>query len=339
MNDLQRKEFWNVLLSLNGNDKKADQAILNNTIECPPNIYRYRPINTNSLEALRTNLLYFSTANYYDDPFDTFIHVDIKGLENIADQMARIEDHPSITTYIKTMFQSALGWDIPESEITNMICNLKKRLSEPMFLENVKQFFRNIRNEIKKDVWSVCFSENGLNEVLWLKYAQQHQGFVLQYDLSKPEKLLCGTQDKCKNCSVPSLGTPIYPVYYSNDHYDGTRFAQFIATCMILGLTPDMPQYNILLNAMGNMNWERERITLIKKECHLYDQEWRIILNGCMKGPVIREWIPEAVILGLNIKPAERNLVISLAKEAGIEKIYDAIIDDAGKMATRELSF
>ena len=40
----------------------------------------YRPVNLNSLEALRTNRLYFSSANYYDDPFDTFLHIDIDSI-------------------------------------------------------------------------------------------------------------------------------------------------------------------------------------------------------------------------------------------------------------------
>ena len=38
----------------------------------PTYLYRYRSVSMNTLEALRTNRLYFSTANYYDDPFDTF---------------------------------------------------------------------------------------------------------------------------------------------------------------------------------------------------------------------------------------------------------------------------
>ena len=44
------------------------------------NNFRYRPVNLNSLEALRTNRLYFSSANYYDDPFDTFLHIDIDSI-------------------------------------------------------------------------------------------------------------------------------------------------------------------------------------------------------------------------------------------------------------------
>lgn len=43
----------------------------------PKYLYRYRPASLKAIEALRTNRLYFSTANYYDDPFDTFINIDL----------------------------------------------------------------------------------------------------------------------------------------------------------------------------------------------------------------------------------------------------------------------
>ena len=52
---------------------------------------------------------------------------------------------------------------------------------KPYFYTLVQEHFRNIRNEIKKDIWSVCFSENGCNETLWLKYAEQHKGFAVEF--------------------------------------------------------------------------------------------------------------------------------------------------------------
>ena len=83
----QRSEFWDKLLALEGKDKNTDQIELNKSIFLPRYLYRYRPVTMRSLDALRTNKLYFSTANYYDDPFDTFIHVDLAGLQRIMEQV------------------------------------------------------------------------------------------------------------------------------------------------------------------------------------------------------------------------------------------------------------
>ena len=74
MNHNDREHFWQTLCSLPGNDIAAEREQLFKAIKYPKLLFRYRPVSTKSLEALRTNKLYFSSANYYDDPFDTFLH-------------------------------------------------------------------------------------------------------------------------------------------------------------------------------------------------------------------------------------------------------------------------
>ena len=194
-----------------------------------------------------------------------------------------------------------------------------------------------IRDEVKKDVWSVCFSENGFNETLWLKYADQHKGFALIYDLEKSENLLCGKQEKCQNCEMTRYRTPLYPMYYSDTPYDATNFAKLV----ILRKVGDMMGAKIppeLYQGMVNGVWEKERITLIKKECHKYDEEWRMITGCNMNAPVLREWIPCGIILGLRMDKAEENLVICLAREAGIEKIYKSFIDSQNRLNANQIS-
>ena len=78
MNQSEREEFWKVLCSLPGKYIVAEHEQLSKSIKYPKFLFRYRPVSTQSLEALRTNRLYFSSANYYDDPFDTFLHIDIE---------------------------------------------------------------------------------------------------------------------------------------------------------------------------------------------------------------------------------------------------------------------
>ena len=55
----------------------------------PKYLYRYRPASLKSIEALRTNRLYFSTANYYDDPFDTFINIDLQDMKRVFDELSQ----------------------------------------------------------------------------------------------------------------------------------------------------------------------------------------------------------------------------------------------------------
>lgn len=195
----------------------------------------------------------------------------------------------------------------------------------------------NLRNEVKKDTWSICFSENGYNEVLWLKYADQHRGFVQIYDLKNEENFVCGKQEKCLNCGIKSFGTPLYPVYYSDEPYNATRFAGIVMLNKIGEcIGTKIPQ--CLYSGMGNGMWERERITLIKKKCHEYGEEWRMITTCTVKPPVMMEWIPSGIILGLRMGKKEQNLVVSMAKEAGIKNIYRSVIDSKNKLIAEPVS-
>ena len=78
MNNQERQIFWDKLTSLKGKDIDSDIHELLSTIKFPQFLYRYRPINVNTLDSLQTNKLYFSSAAYYDDPFDAYLKIDYK---------------------------------------------------------------------------------------------------------------------------------------------------------------------------------------------------------------------------------------------------------------------
>jgi len=51
-----------------------------------------------------------------------------------------------------------------------------------------------------------------------------------------------------------------------------------------------------------------------------------------MKPPIMMEWIPSGIILGLRMETAEENLVVSMAKEAGVKNIYKSYIDSQNRL-------
>ena len=57
MNHSEREQFWQTLCSLPGNDIVAEREQLFKSIKYPKLLFRYRPVSTKSLEALRTNNL------------------------------------------------------------------------------------------------------------------------------------------------------------------------------------------------------------------------------------------------------------------------------------------
>ncbi len=319
----ERKKFWNTICSLPGRDIRAEREELLKAIKFPKYLYRYRPVNTNNLEALRANRLYFSSANYYDDPFDTFLHIDIEELKKEYLSILHLDENTeNKIDYVKSLLEGILN----EEQLSQFNLERLKNAQSPNIVDEFLSFALALRSEVKKDVWSVCFSENGFNESLWLKYADQYKGFVLIYDLENDDNYLCGKQQKCSNCGIKNFGTPLYPICYSDSPYNATNFVKFV----MLRKAEELKKVSIpkeIYRSIGTILWEIERITLIKKECHKYDEEWRMITGCQMKPPILMEWIPSGIILGLRMNVAEENLVISLAKEAGIKNIYKSFIN------------
>lgn len=329
MDNEERLVFWNTLCSLPGKDIESESKQLSSNIKYPRFLYRYRSVNTRNLEALRTNKLYFSSANYYDDPFDTFLHIEI---EKIRNEILSVSQSPNIMEAVIKLVKLYLKDKVSKEQLYQLDVNAAKTALSTDVIDKFINYVLSSRANLKKDLWSVCFSENGYNESLWLKYADCHRGFVLIYDLENSDNLLCGKQDKCKNCGIHMFGTPIYPVYYSDAPYDATNFAkQIVLQKVEQQMGASVPP--LIYKSLGPLYWEQERISLIKKECHKYDEEWRMLICRNMNPPIMMEWIPSGIILGLHMKAEEENLAVCLAKEAGVKNIYKAFINEKSELS------
>ena len=75
MNYDEMQDYWKTLCSFSGEDISHEISQLMEKIHYPRFLYKYRAVNNNNLDALRSNKLFFSKASSYDDPFDTFLHI------------------------------------------------------------------------------------------------------------------------------------------------------------------------------------------------------------------------------------------------------------------------
>ena len=144
------------------------------------------------------------------------------------------------------------------------------------------------------------------------------------------------------NCIVNNAGVSIYPVYYSDEGYDATKYATnlaavFIAQLVLKNSPISTEVINALIPSVQSQMWQPERIALIKSRCHEYDQEWRMLLRGNSKPPVMKEWKPSAVILGLKVTDQNKDIIIRASKMAGISHIYESFINDKYKIDHREI--
>ena len=196
------------------------------------------------------------------------------------------------------------------------------------FPERVKQ----VRTIIQKNLFSICFCENELNETLWLKYANNYRGFALVYNMKDENTFLCGREDVCKNCRSLIERPSIYPVYYTEDAYDATQFA---LACLLWG---EQVPPRIAELSYKTVMWEAERVSLIKKKCHEYDQEWRMIRPTMTPERTCIKMKPNKIILGLRMPEYERLMVISAAKVAGISNIEELYINDSDQLDTKVIA-
>lgn len=331
MNDAEMQEYWQTLASFTGENISNEISLLKEKIRYPKFLFRYRSVNNNNLDALRTNKLFFSQASNYDDPFDTFLHIDVEKLRQEFE-----------SNYSSPEALEALSYGMKET-LKNCQDMPQEFFQQVTTVEGLKQLFKNgitdqfllyvltLRSKIQEEILSICFSENGFNETLWLKYADRHRGFCLIYDLYDEENFRCGKQDKCKNCNIYKYKTPIYPVYYSDKPHDATNFLKLVmAQDVAQRLGGPLPEF--IQKSIKPIPWEAERNSLIKKKCHRYDEEWRMIANCRMNSSAMIEWIPSGVIIGLRTSQVDTNLIISMAKEGGIKKIYKSYIDTQNKL-------
>ena len=319
MNTKERLEFYRLL-----NDNKDNSNIdFSSVIKYTKNIFRYRPINTNSLSALLENKLYFSSSNYFDDPFDTSIYVDINKIEELLGKY--IEKNVfNVKTLLLDLEKN--GFKVESQLLENIDISLSD------IKNKLKDFLEKIRNEIKKQTYSACFSESEFNETLWLKYADNHRGFVVEYDM-RQGKILCGEKEECLKC-VNNFIVSLYPMVYTDKKYDATEFSKIyllIKSLELLNLKDDL-YYKLIQDINDHFKIDRELISLVKKKCHEYDLEWCILGLSYVNDnkPIFKYWKPKSITLGLRTKALDKKLIKEIALKAGIDKIYEIYIDENG---------
>ena len=336
----QRKEFWETLKSFDGKniaeEVKTISAMVNKM--SPAKLCRYRSVSPNNLEALRTNKLHFSTSDYYDDPFDTFLHIDTAVIRREIKSAMTNPASFEMLVFLKEKY----GLTIPNE----ILAEISKDTNFEFAFNNAKSYIqKNVRNVMRRTMQSICFSENEYNETLWLKYANAHKGFVQVYDMNNTDALICGTLPNCNKCPMGDRSFYFYPIYYSNEKYDATNFAKWYAA--VLMLKQIAAQRVISENTVNDIvkhfpqnAWEREKITLIKKYCHHYDEEWRLLTANFIptsdNSKLYIKWLPSKIILGLNMTESDKSLVASIALQAGIKEVTEMYINDNDNLADKK---
>ena len=327
-----RKAFWDVLSTARGFSKETRDMVLRAR---PPvkQLCRLRTVGDESLEELRTNALRFSSPPFYDDPLDTFFYVDKSRLKAFLGLLSNLPKERILREARASLLSQA---GVPGLD---KLLDIMTEAGDGEPLPQFDQLSRQIdsaRQLVRSVGYSLCFCDNPLNEALWLKYADRHKGFAQVYDVNSPAGLLCGKGDGCGLCVDGALSPAPYPVYYSDEGYDATRYA--IALLLLGGLPgkarEECPEFVRLLEE--SIRWEFEKVTLIKRRQHEYDCEWRLLCRASADGMPSIRMTPSSVVLGLRMEDDDRRVVVDAARTAGVRSILQVCInEETGTLATK----
>ncbi len=168
MNNKERKIFWDMLKSLDGQDKQKDFEKLKSTMHYPKELCKFKSIDTYSLLGLQTNQLYIPSADKYDDPFDTYLYIN----------WAKINEmHNSLKNNILFAFEKYCI-DYNEQFSDKSFQDYKASIENKSIHQKIIQSLKSNRLEIQKISKSISFAEDFKNETLWLKYANTLKDFV-----------------------------------------------------------------------------------------------------------------------------------------------------------------
>ena len=158
------------------------------------------------------------------------------------------------------------------------------------------------------------------------------------YDFSCPETFMCGTETACLNCISANERPYTYPVYYSDMRYDATKYALGIWLMEKIEKQNNMALAPLHEYVKSSLIWEIERICLIKRKCHEYDQEWRMIREAMFEQRSCVKMKPCKIIVGLRTPQYERRLIVSAATIAGIQEIHELYINDSDILDSRPIN-
>lgn len=297
----------------------------------PKSLFHYRRCSEQSIEAFRGNNIFFNTASNFNDPYDCLVYCNKKTIkkeiESIGNEDHReflndLVNHPEMlngaTPQIPREFLLKLQEVIKNGEFKN----LTSTTSQEVYFEIKKEVQKAIDTNLETTISYyqtrmplVCFSETYNNILMWSHYADNHKGFVVEYDSDS-------LHTKCNQCAENKdyttcphwQATMLLPILYTNKRYDATNY---IVDSTIINIG----QQKKIQGLWGfRDNFAQYKINIHKHNCWNYEKEWRLQLYN-INGSKMIKVKPVAIYLGCRIAKCYEDILVKYAKEQNI-KIY-----------------
>lgn len=232
----------------------------------PASIYKYCPDTQLHWDTIKSNQLWYSAPCNFNDVFDSVISIDDKSLMN-------------------DVLKLVLG-------------NRKIRPGSKMWKEihvRMKQELRSLKdklNELRNTTGISCFSECEDSLLMWAHYANNHQGFCMEYDLVDISKEL-------KFTAVPVIYSDSRVCWNSLKLENIEKEAKSLFICSLTS---------------KSLDWSYEKEWRIIREQEACGDGW----NADQKGALLKMIRPSSIILGCAVPSDFMNQVQQYCKTTQI---------------------
>ena len=306
----------------------------------PDRLYRYRSCNEKTIEAFYGDKIYYSNGKYMNDGFDArvFLNKDVvsnwyleqtsekrvkelieylKNNDEVPEEMREIPNIDEIFAIAKLMPQ-----DYINSAVTGISTSKREMIDELM---------HKIMEIAQESVEFVCLSEVLNSPMMWGHYAQNEEGFCLEYDFKQS-----GQETKKATLFKPV----IFPIVYGKDRFKVTdEYVQYLLTYRDLTMVKPRAVQDGYGDAIDYVVKERvicpdvfmaTKIAIHKSLEWEHEREWRMFNNSHAENIYERRYYekrPVAIYLGRRMSPINKHIMKSLAREKGIP-VYQMLLND-----------
>ncbi len=330
---------------------KLDNDVTEYNFEVPANfkLYRMRSNNNYSSSAFINDEIWGTTADSFNDPYDT--------------------------TYIynrKELFKYTCEKLMDEDELCSELFLVTDELLKKIANEIIDSLVNN--NNTNRNLMAIaCFTEKIDNEIMWAHYANEAKGFALEYsyyDLvsfgkeceNKANELVKDFYDNFFNYEMKEERMPanLVPIVYKNKKYDITNDFKKLIDLQINNLKmihvekKTLTIKEMMIDAIESTKDSRENFTsfwemyCLKKVEWSYEHEWRLlafnlnsftgIINPHFKMGYLK---PTGIYLGEKMSEYDKKALIEIAKDKGIKiyQMYSKMTRRTNKLVYKELKY
>ena len=295
-----KSEFCNILFSQNQDSENFDKANRLKISNLPKSLFRFRAWKDHSLKEIRENKIWLSNPRTFNDPYDCYVTADYKKIV-----LSLFRKFPHTRTIPDETWKEIEKTDDP---VLSLSRHLAQRVVPPdlRYVENARLLNLEVKSEVanKEKSWDAmkdetkisCFSGAWDSLPMWAHYADQHQGFCIEYDLSKESE---------------GKTAPLFPVIYTK-------------TLVPLNITDE------LMNLPGNSGHLAIKAAIFKNKDWSYEREWRLVFyTGDDQKIEIKGYPIKAIYLGTKINSEHKKQLIESSPKINF-KIFQMSVSANG---------